>query len=159
MGKFKTGCLGFVGIIVVLGLVGSCMGGGSNDQIKSSSSSSTQTTTQEKAKEKVYANANIDVLISEAKENAAAANKNYKDKDIIIEDAIVDNIESNADYVSLRGSQQFTLLHVQAFADKKDQTIKDKILSLKKGQKVKVYGHVKEVGEALGYRVSIDKIE
>ena len=155
MGKFKTGCLGFVGIIVVLGLVGSCMGGGSNDQIKSSSSSSTQTTTQEK----VYANANIDVLISEAKENAAAANKNYKDKDIIIEDAIVDNIESNADYVSLRGSQQFTLLHVQAFADKKDQTIKDKILSLKKGQKVKVYGHVKEVGEALGYRVSIDKIE
>ena len=43
MGKFKTGCLGFVGIIVVLGLVGSCMGGGSNDQIKSSSSSSTQT--------------------------------------------------------------------------------------------------------------------
>ena len=63
---------------VVLGLVGSCMGGGSNDQIKSSSSSSTQTTTQEKAKEKVYANANIDVLISEAKENAAAANKNYK---------------------------------------------------------------------------------
>jgi hypothetical protein len=159
MGKIKTGCLGFIGIIVVLGLVGSCMGGGSKDQTKSSSSSSTQTTTQEKAKEKVYANANIDVLLSEAKENAAAANKNYKDKDIKIEDAIVDNIESNADYVSLRGSEKITLLHVQAFVDKKDQATKDKILSLKKGQKITVYGHVKEVGEALGYRVSIDKIE
>ena len=48
---------------------------------------------------------------------------------------------------------------MSGFRRQKDQTIKDKILSLKKGQKVKVYGHVKEVGEALGYRVSIDKIE
>jgi hypothetical protein len=158
MGKIKTGCLGFIGIIVVLGLVGSCMGGGTKDQTKPSTSSSAQTT-QEKAKEKVYVDANIDVLLSEAKENAAAANKNYKDKDVKIVDATVDNIESNADYVSLRGSERMSLLHVQAFVDKKDQATKDKILSLKKGQKITVYGHIKEVGEALGYRMTIDKME
>lgn len=159
MGKIKTGCLGFIGIIVVLGLVGSCMGGGSKDQTKSSSSSSAQTSTQEKAKEKVYTDANIDILLSEAKENAAAANKNYKDKDIKIVGATVNNIESNADYVSLGGSERMSLLHVQAFVDKKDQATKDKVLLLKKGQKITLYGHVKEVGESTGYRVSIDKIE
>ena len=38
MGKFKTGCLGVIGIAVVIGLVGSCAGGGTKDQNKAATS-------------------------------------------------------------------------------------------------------------------------
>ena len=83
MGKFKTGCLGVIGIAVVIGLIGSCAGGGTKDQSKATTttSSSSSSSGAAQAKQKVYADADINVLIKEAKENAASANQNYRGKD------------------------------------------------------------------------------
>ena len=59
MGKFKTGCLGVIGVVVVLGVIGGLMGGGDKNA-PSSSSTPAATEKQDKAqqpKQKVY---NID---------------------------------------------------------------------------------------------------
>ena len=71
MGKFKTGCLGFIGLIVVVGLIGSCAGGGSKDKANTSSSSSSSSASSsssgaQQAKEKVYNDGDINVLIKES---------------------------------------------------------------------------------------------
>jgi len=114
--------------------------------------------TKKPAKPKTYAEADINILISDAKENAAAATKNYKGKDVKIINGTISNIESNASYISLNGKDKFSMLHVQCFTNG-NKELKDKVTSLKKGQKVTVYGNIKDVGEIMGYSVNIDKIE
>ncbi len=47
MGKFKTGCLGFIVIVVLLAIIGSCMGPSGGD--KKSSDTGKSTKTEEKA--------------------------------------------------------------------------------------------------------------
>ena len=134
MGKFKTGCLGVIGIAVVIGLIGSCAGGGTKDQSKATTttSSSSSSSGAAQAKQKVYADADINVLIKEAKENAASANQNYKKKDVKIIGGKILNIDSD---------------------------LKDSILKLKKGENVTVYGTITDVGDLMGYSLKLDKIE
>lgn len=106
---------------------------------------------------KNYAEADINVLISDAKNNAAKANKDYTGKYVKIVNGRVSNIDSDADYVSLKGGDQFTLLNVQCYA--KDQKTKDAIINLSTGQSVAIYGKITDVGEIMGYSVDIDRIE
>lgn len=124
---------------------------------KSSSSSSSSTTKQTQEAPNKYAEADIDTLIYDAQNNAAKANKDYKGKYVKIVNGSVSNIDSDADYVSLKGGDPYTLLNVQCFA--KSQKVKDAIINLSKGQSVTIYGKVNDVGEIMGYSVDIDKIE
>ena len=98
MGKFKKALLGLVGIVVVASLVGGCGGSGQNKANDANKSDSSSTTQQQKSKQKDYAEADINVLLSEAKDNAAAANQNYKGKAVKIIGVHVYNIDSDVKY-------------------------------------------------------------
>ena len=110
------------------------------------------------AKPKNYATAEIDVLLQQAEENAAAANKNYKGKDLKIVSGTIGNIDSDMKYVSLEGSNKFTLKRVRCDTHG-DKKLQDAITKLKKGQEVVVKGTVTDVGDLVGYYVKMDSIE
>lgn len=162
MGKFKTGCLGVIGIAVVIGLIGSCAGGGTKDQSKATTttSSSSSSSGAAQAKQKVYADADINVLIKEAKENAASANQNYKKKDVKIIGGKILNIDSDLKYITVEGTDpNYTMLHVRCDIKSDNKDLKDSILKLKKGENVTVYGTITDVGDLMGYSLNLDKIE
>ena len=125
----------------------------------SSSLSSTTTSSSQKVQEpsKNYAEADIDILLGDAKNNAAKANRDYKGKYVKIVNGSVFNIESNARYISLEGSDPYTLLHVQCYP--KNGSVKNAMLNLSKGQFVTVYGKITDVGEIMGYSLDLEKIE
>lgn len=161
MGKLKMGCLGFVGIVVLLGIIGAITGGSDKSQTASKpqtqAEQQTQPQAQQKAQQKEYAEADINTLLSEVENNAAAANKNYKGKDVKIVGGIVSNIESDADYVTIDNGASFSLVHVQCYPKSKE--LKDAIINLSKGQPVTVYGKITKVGEIMGYSLDLEKIE
>ena len=163
MGKFKTGCLGVIGVVVVLGVIGSLIGGGDKDNNSTSSKSSTSSSApaqKQDAKQKVYNDADINVLLAEAKDNAAAANQNYKGKDVKIIGGYVGNIDSDLKYISIDGTEaKYSMMHVSCSIDGKNQQLKDAVLKLKKKQNVVIYGTITEAGDLMGYRLKMDKIE
>lgn len=147
MKKFKGLLIGALVLVVALAVAG-CGG--------SSSSSSSKTP----PKPKTYVDADLNTMLNEAKENAAASNKKYKDKDkdIKIMNGTVNNINSDASYITLKAGQRFDMLQAQCYTHG-NKELKDQVTNLKKGQNVTVYGHVKDVGEIMGYQVDIDKME
>ena len=161
MGKFKTGCLGAIGVVLAIALIGSCAGGGSKDESKApTSSSASSSSSSGEQKQKVYEDAGINGLIKEAKENAASANANYKKKNLRVIGGRLSNIDSDMKYITLEGTDRnYSMIHVQCSINSKNQDVKDAVLKLKKGEPVTVYGTVSEVGDLVGYRMSLDKIE
>ena len=159
MGKFKKALLGLVGIVVVVSLIGAC-GGGGKDKSDNANKGNSTTTTQQQEKQKEYAEADINVLLSEAKDNAAAANQNYKGKAVKIIGGHVYNIDSDVKYITIDGTAaKYTMIHIHCDVDAKNKELKDAILALKKGQNVTVYGTIKEVGDIMGYSLKLDKVE
>lgn len=161
MGTVAKGCLGAVlGLIavVIIGVMIASCAGGSKDQGGKPAASSSSNAKQEQAK--TYANADINVLIREAKTNAAAANKNYKGKDVKIVGGILGNIDSDLSYISIDGTNRdFSFLHVRCSIKSKNKELQDAVLKLKKGQAVTVYGRVTDVGDMMGYYLDLDKVE
>ena len=159
MGKFKKALLGLVGIVVVVSLVGAC-GGGGKDKAENANKGNSTTTTQQQEKQKEYAEADINVLLSEAKDNAAAANQNYKGKAVKIIGGHIYNIDSDVKYITIDGTAaKYTMIHIRCDVDAKNKELKDAVLALKKGQNVTVYGTIKEVGDIMGYSLKLDKVE
>lgn len=159
MGKIKKALLGLVGIVVVISLVGAC-GGGGKDKADNANKGNSTTTTQQQEKQKEYAEADINVLLSEAKDNAAAANQNYKGKAVKIIGGHIYNIDSDVKYITIDGTAaQYSMIHIRCDVDAKNKELKDAILALKKGQNVTVYGTIKEVGDIMGYSLKLDKVE
>ena len=148
------------GLFVLLIIAGALMGGNSDKSSNNSSSSTKTEQKAEQAKQKVYNDADINVLLSEAKENAAAANQNYKGKDVKITGGHVYNIDSDVHYVTVDGSAaKYTMIHVRCDVNSSNKELKDSILKLKKEQPVTVYGTISEVGDIMGYTLKLDKIE
>ena len=158
MSKLKVGCLGIIGICLAIGLIGSCAGGGSKDTKQETSSSSASSGSQDQ--QKVYKDADINTLIKEAKENAAAANQNYKKENVRILGGKISNIDSDVKYITLHGTDKnYSMIDVSCHVDKNNKDLKDSILKLRNGQAVTVYGTVTEVGDLMGYKVKLDKVE
>ena len=103
-----------------------------------------------------YAEADIDILINDVQNNAAAANKNYKGKFVKIVGGVLDHIESDGDYISISNGDM-TLVHVQCFP--KNKEVKEQMLNLSNGQTVTVYGKITRVGGIIGYSLDMDKVE
>lgn len=159
MGKFKTGCLGIIALVVIAGVIGSCMGGGDKGKPATQSTSSSASSGAKQQKEVVYQDADINGMLFDLKDNAAKAQKTYKDQNLKIMNGTLSNIDADGKYIDIRGTGvSGSLIHVQAYVRSKDKETKDKILNLKKGQPLTIYGHVKDVGEVMGYSVDIDKI-
>ena len=140
---------------VILGVINSDSAS-SNSSNYSSSATSNSKQVQESPKN--YAEANIDVLLDDVKRNAAKANKNYKGKYVKIVGGVVKNIESNARYINIEGSDPYSILiNVQCYP--KNDSVKNAMLELSVGQFVTVYGKITDVGEIMGYSLDLEKIE
>ena len=144
---------------VLVGVINSDSNSGSSSSSNYSSSSSSSSSSSKQVQEpaKNYAEANIDVLLDDAKNNAAKANRDYKGKFVKIVGGFVFNIESNARYIQLEGSDPYTLIHVTC-RPKNDQ-VKNAMINLSNGQQVTVYGKITDVGEIMGYSLDLEKIE
>lgn len=147
----KTWFTVIAAIVVFLAIISSF---GNKKQTGNNSPATTQTA----KKQKQYAEADINVLIKQVKENAAAANKNYKGKNVKIVNGTISNIESGASYIVLQGTDRYSLINVQCFTHGK-KALKDVIVKLKNKQDVTVYGTITDVGEIMGYSLDLDKIE
>lgn len=159
MKRLKMGCLGVIGLIVLLLVLGKLMGG--NDNSSSSSHSSTtqveQKTDTKQAKE--YTSVDAGTMVADLKNNAAAAQKKYKGKDLKVTGKL-SNIDSDSKYISIEDPKgSFSMIHIQCFLNSKDKSQEDFVMNLQKGQTVTVYGTISDVGEVLGYSMKVDKFE
>lgn len=156
-GKFKIGCLGLIALFLLIGMFNSC--GSSDNSSQSNKTSSSSSASEQKSKEKVYEDADINVLIKEAKENAAAANQNYKKKNVKMTGKL-NNIDSDVKYITLDGTDtNYSMIHVSCKIDSKNDALKESVLKLKKGQMVTIYGTIRECGDIMGYDLQLDKVE
>lgn len=143
--------LGVLGAFILIVLMVSCMGGGSKEE-KVDNSSQPQVVS--------YEDVDGVALIKEAQENAAAANHKYKGKNVKIINAQVSNIDSDGDHINLNTSNsKMSLMSISCSIDKKNKNLQEQVFAVKNGQKVIVYGSIQEIGDTLGVRMKLDKIE
>ncbi|MBQ7477813.1 MAG: hypothetical protein IJT01_02790 [Selenomonadaceae bacterium] len=161
MGKFKTGCLGLIGIFIVIGIIGAIGGGGSKDKPPNTSSPASQQVAQknepQQQKQKEYLPVSVSALMQELEGNAAAASKKYKGKDLKVTGSL-EVIDADGNYISLHGDQ-YSIVGVRCDINKKDKAQEDYLLNVQKGQTVTAYGTVTDVGEIMGYSLKVDKFE
>ena len=99
-------------------------------------------------------------LIKEAQDNAAAANHKYKGKNVKITNVVISSIDSDGDYINLNTPNSIlSLMSISCSIDKKDKNLQEQVFSVKNGQRVIIYGRIKEIGDTLGVRMILDKIE
>ena len=163
----KKSKLVLTGIIAIL--VFSSMGNKEQNQnITTQNQQVQQSQTESKKSEEVskvktesdsqeYAEADIDILINDVKENAARANKSYNGKYVKIVGGVIDNIESDGDYITIKNRDKYSLLKVQCFP--KNKEVREQIFNLNKGEYITVYGKISKVGEIMGYSLDLHKIE
>lgn len=99
----------------------------------------------------------IDDLNGQLKTNAARASKNYKGVDIKFTGWIA-NIDSDGNYISVRGQDRYAFLH-NFYCSIKDKKHKEVVINKNQGSKVTIKGRITDVGEVLGYRVRVDEIQ
>ena len=154
MFKFlKIGCLGFIGLVVLVAIFGS----GSGDNTSPTSSTSTKTTQQQQAP-KNYTEVDVAVMMSDLENNAMAAQKKYKGKDVKVTGKL-GTIDSDGNYISIQPDDQFAVRGVHCTINKKDKAQEDYVMNLKKDQWVTAYGTITDVGELLAYTMKVDKFE
>ena len=107
-----------------------------------------------------YAEISVAKLMNDLKANAARANKNYNGKYYKIVGGIVKIIESDGDYISIalpNPDLELLLVHIQCFPQ--TNLAKEQIFNLTMNQRVIVYGKITDVGEIMGYKLELMKIE
>lgn len=147
-----------IGIIVIC-VIGSIAGGGSDKSEQSSASNSKSSKTAEpKQEEKAieYTAYSVNDMISDLNSNAMKASKKYKDQYIEITGKL-SNIDSNGKYISLSSDDEFSLYNVQCYIMDDAQT--EKVMEMEMDQQVTLKGKCTDVGEVLGYSLDIDEIE
>ena len=154
MFKFlKIGCLGFIGLVVLVAIFGS----GSGDNTSPTSSTSTKTTQQQQAP-KNYTEVDVAVMMSDLENNAMAAQKKYKGKDVKVTGKL-GTIDSDGNYISIQPDDQFAVRGVHCTINKKDKAQEDYVMNLQKDQWVTAYGTITDVGELMAYTMKVDKFE
>ena len=158
MSKLKMGCLGVIGLFVLVGIIGAIGGSGSKD---SSSGSTTVKTDQAKqvapTKQKEYMEIDVSSLMQDLENNAVAASKKYKGKDLKVVGTLA-VIDADGKYISLHGNQ-YSIVGVRCDVNQKDKAQEDYLMNVQKGQQVTAYGTVTDVGEIMGYSLKVDKFE
>lgn len=99
----------------------------------------------------------IDDLNAQLKRNAARASKNYKNVDIKFTGWIA-NIDSDGDYISVRGQDRYAIL-TNFHCRLKDKKQREVVINKNEGSKVTIKGKITDVGEVLGYRVKVEEIQ
>lgn len=117
------------------------------------------TNTAREAKQREYITVSVSTLVNELENNAAAAQKKYKNKYVKVTGKL-GTIDSDGDYISIDDpADDFSITGVQCFINKNDKKQSNFVLNLRKGQKVTAYGKITDVGELLGYHLEVDRFE
>ena len=123
-----------------------------------SNKSQNESKNSEQTETRNYETAGIEEMITEVEGNALKANKIYKGKYVKIVNGSIGTIESDGDYFTLEShNAAFTLLGVKVRPQ--NSTQRNKLAEFSKDDPVTVYGKVTDVGEIMGYTVSLDKLE
>lgn len=107
---------------------------------------------------KQYAAVDANTLIAELERNAAAANKKYKGQLVCVTGRI-GVIDSDGNYILIQNDNEFSIIGITCHLDKSDKSQENFLMSVQKGQYVRVYGEITDVGEVIGYAMKVDKFE
>lgn len=102
----------------------------------------------------------VDVTIDELNEmlesNALKASETYKGEYVRVT-GLLHNVDASGDYFSLESpNEDFTLI---GFSCDIREEHRDTVMNLEMGQSVTVVGEISTVGEVMGYRMDVNKIE
>lgn len=144
-------------VVIVLLLLALISNGGSSGSTASNSSGASSES--QKAEEPVtYTDVSIADMMNELENNAAAASDKYKDQYLSITGKL-SNIDAQGSYISIVDpDDQFAFTGCQCFI-KGNEEIANTVKTLSKGDIITVKGKITDVGEVLGYSLTIDSIE
>ncbi len=166
--KKQKGKLGLIiGIIVVVLILAAAFGGGKGADSSSNTTptdkadttvtkDSTEASEEQATEEKEYIAVTKQELSDALDANALKAADTYKDKYLEVS-GYLDNIDSSGDYITINaGSDDYTFVNVQCYIKNDDQ--KAIIMEMNSGDPLTIKGKCTDVGEFLGYSISIEEI-
>ena len=164
-------------VILVIGAIGSSMGEESDttgkqvdkqvaDSKESEAQEVTEETTEEATEEETteeeteptisYTKYQVSEMMDELSDNALKAEDKYNKQYVEITGEL-SVIDSGGKYVSLFSeNEEFALTGVQCYI--KNDTQKEQVMEMSKGDMVTIKGKITGVGEVLGYSLDIDEI-
>ncbi len=116
-----------------------------------------QNQAQEQPK-KQYTAVDVATMMEDLSKNAAAAQKKYKGQNLAVIGK-VNVIDSDGNYISLRGNNPYEIFGVRCDIKRRDKTQEEFILNVVKGQNVTVLGTIRDVGEVIGYVMDVDAFQ
>lgn len=167
-GQAKWIILGVVALFLIIGIAG---GGGSSsgsssgtsiskEESTSSTSSDKTATSANHSKEatKTYESVDIHTMLQELNNNAASAKDKYKDKYITVSGKL-SNIDSDLQYIDVEDPNDttYSLVDLQCYIY--SNAVREKVKGLSKDQTVTIKGKVTDVGEVLGYSITLEDIQ
>ena len=154
-------------IIILLGIIGSAMGGSDKGNASSSKTAGavstasetetdSQSSTEEKEPEITYTAYTVSELMADLENNALGAAEKYKNQYVELTGKL-DNIDSAGKYINITaGDSDFEIIGVTCYIKSDDQ--KKVIMSASKGDTMVIKGKIIDVGEVFGYYLDIDEI-
>lgn len=137
----KHKVISFILAIIIIGGIGSAMGGDKNATTDSSKSASTTNTKKTEEKKVEVITVSAPNLAKAYEENEVNADKTYKGKTVLTTGKIEDiGVIAGQTFITLSQEKDFAITSVQCFF--KDKAEIDKVASLKKGATVTVQGVV-----------------
>ena len=134
----KHKVLTVIGVIVILGVLGSA--GGKKSSTTATTETKTETATKTEVKEEAIKVSAVD-LAKAYEDNEVSADKSYKDKTVEVSGKISDiGVVVGQTYVVLSAEKDFAITNVQCFF--KEQAEIDKVANLKKGDTCTIQGKV-----------------
>ena len=155
VGKVLLGILIALVLIGVLGSIGGKKSGSDNGS--SNPTSQTEAGANNEAEIIEYTPITVAELEEALEANAMNASDTYKGNYYAVTGEL-SNIDSDGKYISIEDPEaEFTFFTVKC--NIKTDEVKEAIKNLSKGDVITVYGNITDVGEVLGYSMTIDKIE
>lgn len=149
----------FLIFCVVCGVASAITGGGnSTNQQQQPATKTAQPAPAPAPAPKQYAAVDANTMMTELERNAAAANQKYKGKAICVTGR-VGVIDSEGNYILVQSDDEFSIIGIMCNLNKKDKAQTDFLLNIQKGQYVRVYGDITDVGEVVGYTLKVEKFE
>ena len=145
--------------VVVIILAVFALAGGGNSGGSSSSSSKSSPASSEKAEEPVnYTSVDIADMMEALENNAAAANDEYKNQYLSVTGQL-SNIDAQGSYIDIIDpDDEFAITGCQCYINGNEE-IASIVKTLSKGDIITDKGKITDVGEVLGYSMTIDSIE
>lgn len=146
-------------VAVVIAIIAIRFFAGGSDSSSSSSSTKTKesTITVISADSISYQKCDIDTMLEELDKNALSASEKYKGKDVELKGKL-STIDSDGKYISIQSLTKDSIFS-SIRCDINNDSQKNVVLQLSKGDTIIVKGTITTVGEIIGYALSIDEIE